>query len=139
MSVLYTARATADKGRQGRAYSDDKRLDVALSTPAALGGDDGPGTNPEQLFAAGYAACFMSAMTLVAQQAGVKLPAGAQVSAEVGIGPRAEGGFGLEVALTAALPGLDADLANELMVKTETVCPYSNATRGNVKTVMKLA
>ncbi|MBL4537774.1 MAG: organic hydroperoxide resistance protein [Oceanicaulis sp.] len=138
MSVLYTARASANKGRQGRAYSDDDRLDVQLSTPAALGGDDGPGTNPEQLFAAGYAACFMSAMGLVAQQAKLKLPEGAKVEAEVGIGPREAGGFGLEVTLIGYLPGLETEQANELMAKTEQVCPYSNATRGNVKTTLKL-
>jgi len=139
MQVLYTARAHANHGRQGRAVSDDSRLDVALSMPKALGGDDGPGTNPEQLFAAGYAACFMSAMGLVAGQSGVTLPDAARISAEVGIGPRAEGGFGLTVTLIADLPGLDAETANALMVKTEQVCPYSNATRGNISTMMKLA
>ena len=138
MSVLYTARASANKGRQGRAYSDDDRLDVQLSTPAALGGDDGPGTNPEQLFAAGYAACFMSAMGLVAQQAKLKLPDNARVDAEVGIGPREAGGVGLEVTLIAHLPGVDEVQANDLLQKTETVCPYSNATRGNVKTTLTL-
>lgn len=138
MAILYTARASANKGRQGRAVSDDERLDVQLSTPSALGGDDGPGTNPEQLFAAGYAACFMSAMGLVAQQTKTRLPDGAKVDAEVGIGPREEGGFGLEVTLIGHLPGLEAELANELMAKTEQVCPYSNATRGNVKTTLKL-
>lgn len=139
MSILYTARASANKGRQGRAWSDDERLDVQLSTPSELGGDGGQGTNPEQLFAAGYAACFMSAMGLVAQQSKIKLPEGAKVDAEVGIGPREEGGFGLEVTLIADLPGLPTDQANELMAKTEQVCPYSNATRGNVKTTLKLA
>lgn len=138
MSSLYTARASANKGRQGRAYSDDDRLDVQLSTPAALGGDDGPGTNPEQLFAAGYAACFMSAMGLVAQQAKIKLPDDAKVDAEVGIGPRETGGFGLEVTLIAHLPGVDEAQANDLLEKTEQVCPYSNATRGNVKTTLML-
>ncbi|WP_375547842.1 organic hydroperoxide resistance protein [Oceanicaulis alexandrii] len=138
MSILYTARASANKGRQGRAYSDDDRLDVQLSTPAALGGDDGPGTNPEQLFAAGYAACFMSAMGLVAQQAKIKLPDDSKVDAEVGIGPREAGGFGLEVTLIAHLPGVDEAQANELLEKTEQVCPYSNATRGNVTITLKL-
>jgi len=138
MSVLYTAHATADAGRNGRAYSDDDRLNVALSMPKALGGDDGPGTNPEQLFAAGYAACFMSAMNLVASQSGLELSDEARVSADVGIGPRQEGGFGLEVTLTATLPGLGVDQANELLVKTEQVCPYSNATRGNVQTILRL-
>ena len=139
MSILYTARASANKGRQGRAWSDDDRLDVQLSTPAALGGDDGPGTNPEQLFAAGYAACFMSAMGLVAQQNKLKLPEGAKVEAEVGIGPRAEGGFGLEVTLIAHLPGVDDAQGQDLLEKTEQVCPYSNATRGNVEVALTLA
>ena len=106
MTPLYTAKATADKGRKGRAVSDDGRLDVGLSTPKALGGDDGPGTNPEQLFAAGYAACFMSAMQLVSGQTRIKLPLETRVHAEVGIGPREAGGFGLAVTLTAELPGL---------------------------------
>lgn len=138
MSILYTARASANKGRQGRAVSDDARLDVQLSTPSELGGDGGPGTNPEQLFAAGYAACFMSAMGLVAQQAKIKLPDGSKVDAEVGIGPRAEGGFGLEVTLIAHLPGLDEAQGQTLLEQTEQVCPYSNATRGNVKTTLTL-
>lgn len=138
MSILYTARASANKGRQGRAVSDDARLDVQLSTPSELGGDGGPGTNPEQLFAAGYAACFMSAMGLVAQQAKIKLPEDAKVDAEVGIGPRAEGGFGLEVTLIAHLPGVDEAQGQQLLEKTEQVCPYSNATRGNVETTLKL-
>ncbi|WP_421861118.1 organic hydroperoxide resistance protein [Oceanicaulis sp.] len=138
MSILYTARASANKGRQGRAWSDDQRLDVQLSTPSELGGDGGAGTNPEQLFAAGYAACFMSAMGLVAQQTKIKLPADATVDAEVGIGPRDAGGYGLEVTLIGHLPGLATEDANALMAKTEQVCPYSNATRGNVKTTLKL-
>ena len=138
MSILYTARASANKGRQGRAVSDDERLDVQLSTPSELGGDGGPGTNPEQLFAAGYAACFMSAMGLVAQQAKIKLPDGSKVDAEVGIGPRDEGGFGLEVTLIAHLPGLDEAQGQTLLEQTEQVCPYSNATRGNVKTTLTL-
>ena len=138
MSILYTARASANKGRQGRAVSDDARLDVQLSTPSELGGDGGPGTNPEQLFAAGYAACFMSAMGLVAQQAKIKLPDGSKVDAEVGIGPRDEGGLGLEVTLIAHLPGLDEAQGQTLLEQTEQVCPYSNATRGNVKTTLTL-
>lgn len=139
MSILYTAKASAVAGRNGRAFSDDSRLEVSLSMPKALGGDDGPGTNPEQLFAAGYSACFLSAMKLVASQSGLELSEQTRVSAEVGIGPRSEGGFGLVVALIASVPGLSVEQANELLVKTEQVCPYSNATRGNVKTTLKLA
>ena len=139
MTPLYTAKATADKGRKGRAVSDDGRLDVGLSTPKALGGDDGPGTNPEQLFAAGYAACFMSAMQLVSGQTGIKLPVEARVHAEVGIGPREAGGFGLAVTLTAELPGLAEQDARTLVNETEKVCPYSNAVKGNVDVTLNVA
>ncbi|MBC6980186.1 organic hydroperoxide resistance protein [Caulobacter sp. 17J80-11] len=136
--VLYRAKATAVGGRDGRAASDDGRLDVALSRPAGLGGDNGPGTNPEQLFAAGYAACFEGALRFVAHQQGKALGK-AQVSAEVGIGPRAAGGFGLEVALTVDLPDLDRDAAQVLVDAAHQVCPYSNATRGNIDVKLALA
>ncbi|MGO2131185.1 MAG: Ohr family peroxiredoxin, partial [Pseudoalteromonas prydzensis] len=98
LQVAYTAKATATGGREGSAKSDDGRLDVALSTPKGLGGDDGQGTNPEQLFAAGYAACFIGALKLVAGQAKVKLPADTRIDSEVSIGP-IEGGFGIAVKL----------------------------------------
>ena len=138
--VLYTATATADGGRQGRSVSDDGRLDVSLSSPASMGGDDGPGTNPEQLFAAGYAACFHSALKLVAQRAAADSD-GSSVTASVGIGPLADGvGYGLTVELIAALPAVDdRDAALKLVETAHQVCPYSNAVRGNVDVALSLA
>jgi Ohr subfamily peroxiredoxin len=138
--VLYTATATADGGRQGRSASDDGRLDVTLSSPQSMGGDDGPGTNPEQLFAAGYGACFHSALKLVAQQAKADTE-GSTVTAAVGIGPLADtAGFGLTVELTVALPAVpDRDAARQLVETAHTVCPYSNAVRGNVEVTLSLA
>ena len=130
-SVAYTAKATATGGREGTAKSDDGRLDVALSTPKGLGGDDGQGTNPEQLFAAGYAACFIGALKLVAGQAKVKLPADTHINSEVSICP-IEGGFGIAVKLAVSVGDLDKDTALALVNKAHEVCPYSNATRGNI-------
>ena len=130
-SVAYTAKATATGGREGTAKSDDGRLDVALSTPKGLGGDDGQGTNPEQLFAAGYAACFIGALKLVAGQAKIKLPTDTHINSEVSIGP-IEGGFGIAVKLAVSVGDLDKDTALELVNKAHEVCPYSNATRGNI-------
>lgn len=140
MTPLYTAHATAAGGRTGTARSDDGRLDVTLSTPAALGGDDGPGTNPEQMFAAGYSACFLGAMKYVAGQDKIPLPAETTVSADVGIGPRADGGgFGIAVTLTIALPGLERAQAQALVDKAHVVCPYSHATRDNIPVTLTLA
>lgn len=133
VNVLYRTAARATGGRDGHAATTDGSLDVALSTPKELGGAGGAGNNPEQLFAAGYAACFIGAMKAVAAQGGgPKVPADVAVTAEVGIGPRAAGGFGLEVALKVELPGLDRADAEALVEKAHQVCPYSNATRGNV-------
>ncbi|ARB45380.1 organic hydroperoxide resistance protein [Alloalcanivorax xenomutans] len=129
--VLYRAEAKATGGRDGRAVSSDNALDVKLTTPQALGGPGGEGTNPEQLFAAGYSACFLSALKLVAGKAKVALPAESSVQGQVGIGP-VGAGFGLEVALTVSLPGLDQAQAEQLVNKAHEVCPYSNATRGNI-------
>ncbi|MCU5784157.1 organic hydroperoxide resistance protein [Alcanivorax balearicus MACL04] len=129
--VLYRAEAKATGGRDGRAVSSDNALDVKLTTPQALGGPGGEGTNPEQLFAAGYSACFLSALKLVAGKAKVALPAESSVQGQVGIGP-VGAGFGLEVALTVSLPGLDQAQAEQLVDKAHEVCPYSNATRGNI-------
>ena len=127
--VLYTAEAHTTGGRDGAGKSSDGAIDVQLSSP----GSGKPGTNPEQLFAVGYAACFIGAMKAVAAQGGgPKVPADVAVTAEVGIGPRAAGGFGLEVALKVELPGLDRADAEALVEKAHHVCPYSNATRGNV-------
>ena len=133
VNVLYRTAARATGGRDGRAATLDGSLDVALSTPKELGGGGGAGNNPEQLFAAGYAACFIGAMKAVAAQGGgPKVPADAAVTANVGIGPRAEGGFGLDIALEVSLPGLDRADAEAVVEKAHQVCPYSNATRGGV-------
>jgi Ohr subfamily peroxiredoxin len=139
MTILYTATATASGGRDGTARTDDGVLDVALSTPKGLGGPGKAGaTNPEQLFAAGYAACFDSALRFVARSQGVTVAESA-VTAEVGIGPNDKGGFGLAVALTVSLPGLERDAAQRLVETAHQVCPYSNATRGNIEVKLALA
>ena len=132
VNVLYRTQARATGGRDGHAATLDGALDVKLTTPKELGGGGGEGNNPEQLCAAGYAACFIGAMKFVASQGGPKVPADAAVTATVGIGPRAEGGFGLEIALAVSLPGVDPVEAEALVAKAHQVCPYSNATRGNV-------
>ena len=132
VNVLYRTTARATGGRDGHATTLDGTLNVELSTPKELGGAGGAGNNPEQLFAAGYAACFIGAMKFVASQGGPKVPADATVTSTVGIGPRSEGGFGLEIALEVALPGLDPAQAKTLVAKAHEACPYSNATRNNV-------
>jgi osmotically inducible protein OsmC len=130
MSTLYTAIATAS-GRDGRAITSDKKLDVTLARPVELGGD-GEGTNPEQLFAAGYSACFASALNLVASRAKVDL-SDAAVTAEVGLSPNGSGGFGLSVTLRVELPDeVATETGRELVEAAHQVCPYSNATRGNI-------
>ncbi|BBM03448.1 organic hydroperoxide resistance protein [Microbulbifer sp. GL-2] len=129
--VLYTAEATATGGREGRALSTDNALDVQLSTPRELGGAGGSGTNPEQLFAAGYSACFLGALKHVAAQEKIKLPDSSQITSKVGIGP-VPTGFGIQVALRITLPGLAEPVARLLIDKAHIVCPYSNATRGNI-------
>lgn len=132
VNVLYKTSARATGGRDGRSATLDGSLDVKLTTPKELGGAGGEGNNPEQLFAAGYAACFIGAMKFVGSQTGVKVPADTAITSTVGIGPRAEGGFGLTVALAIELPGLERKVAEELVEKAHQVCPYSNATRGNI-------
>jgi len=132
VNVLYRTAARATGGRDGRSGTLDGAIDVKMSTPKELGGAGAEGVNPEQLFATGYAACFLGALKYVAGQKGVKIPAEATVTATVGIGPRAAGGFGLEVALVVSLPGFAADEARALAEATHQVCPYSNATRGNI-------
>jgi lipoyl-dependent peroxiredoxin len=133
VDVKYRTKATATGGRDGQSATEDGALAVKLVTPKELGGAGGDGVNPEQLFATGYAACFLGALKFVAGQAKVKVPAEATVSAEVGIGPRADGaGFGIEVALTVTLPGIAADLVDDLIAKAHVVCPYSHATRNNI-------
>jgi len=132
ITVLYETSATATGGRVGHAATADGKLKVALARPKELGGGGGVGTNPEQLFAAGYAACFLSSMQFVATQGGPKVPADANVTATVGIGRPAEGGFGLEVALAIYLPGSTRADAEALVEKAHHVCPYSNATRNSL-------
>jgi Ohr subfamily peroxiredoxin len=129
--VLYTAQATATGGRDGRAASSDGALNVVLSTPRELGGPGGSGTNPEQLFAAGYSACFLSALKFVAGKEKTELPADASITGRVGIGPIPTG-FGIEVELRISAPGLPKDQLQALVEKAHVVCPYSNATRGNI-------
>ena len=129
--VLYRAQATATGGRDGRAASSDGILDVKLVTPKELGGAGGEGTNPEQLFAAGYSACFLGALKLVASREKVSLPDDTNIHGTVGIGPIPDG-FGIEVELKISVPGMARDQAQALVDKAHIVCPYSNATRGNV-------
>jgi len=136
--ILYTATATATGGREGRATSSDNVLDVQLSTPRELGGAGGPGTNPEQLFAAGYSACFLSALKFVASKQKVALPAETTVTGSVGIG-QIPAGFGIQATLTIAAPGIDRNTLQELVDQAHTVCPYSNATRGNIDVTLVLA
>ncbi|MEM5498529.1 organic hydroperoxide resistance protein [Paraglaciecola mesophila] len=131
-NVAYTAKATATGGRAGSAKSDDGRLDVTLSTPKGLGGDDGQGTNPEQLFAAGYAACFIGALKAVAGQAKIALPSDVYINSEVSIGA-IENGFGIAAKLAVSLGDMDKSQAQALVDKAHQVCPYSNATRGNIE------
>ena len=131
-NVAYTAKATATGGREGVAKSDDGRLDVNLSTPKGLGGDDGQGTNPEQLFAAGYAACFIGALKFVAGSEKIDLPSDTHIDSQVSIGA-IEGGFGIAVKLAVSLGDMDKTAAQTLVDKAHQVCPYSNATRGNIE------
>ncbi|MDB5314563.1 MAG: OsmC family protein [Rhodospirillales bacterium] len=132
VDVKYTTRATATGGRDGSARTEDGSFDVKLSVPKEMGGPGGPGANPEILFASGYSACFLGAMKAVSAKGPTKVPADATVTATVGIGPRSEGGFGITAALEISLPGVEREAAEELVAKAHQVCPYSNATRGNV-------
>lgn len=139
IDVKYSTSATATGGRDGHARTDDGTLDLRLATPKALGGAGGEGTNPEQLFAAGYSACFLGALKVAGQQLKAKIPADASVTASVGIGPRTEGGYGIAVDLVVGLPGLDRDEATRLVEAAHQICPYSNATRNNVDVGLSLA
>jgi Ohr subfamily peroxiredoxin len=136
--VLYTAHASATGGREGHAASDDGKVDVKLSTPKEMGGSGGEGTNPEQLFAAGYSACFLGAVKFVASKTKTTIPADAKVSADVGIG-QIPTGFGIQVVLTVSLPGVARDQAQSIVDQAHIVCPYSNATRGNIDVTVKVA
>jgi osmotically inducible protein OsmC len=132
VDIKYSTEATATGGRDGHARSRDGRLDVTLATPKELGGAGGDGTNPEQLFAAGYSACFIGALKVAGQQLKVKLPDDVTVTAKVGIGPRSAGGFGISADLSVSLPGIERVQAQQLVDAAHQICPYSNATRGNV-------
>jgi len=136
--VLYTAHATSTGGREGISKSSDGALDVKLTTPKELGGNGAFGTNPEQLFAAGYSACFLGAMKFVASQQKISLPADTSIDAAVGIG-QIPAGFLVQVALTVKIPGMDKAAAEKLVETAHTVCPYSNATRGNIDVTLTVA
>lgn len=131
MATLYTAHAHVTGGRDGAAKTDDGKLDVKLAPPKELGGN-GAGTNPEQLFAAGYAACFIGAMRLVAGNEKIAVPQGLAIDADVSLGKDAQDHFRLGVVFNIALPGMDKAAAEALVAKAHEVCPYSRATRGNI-------
>jgi len=136
--ILYVGEATATGGREGQAASSDGALDVKLSTPRELGGGGGSGTNPEQLFAAGYSACFLGALKFVAGKQKITLPADTTVTGRVGIGPIPTG-FGIEAQLTIRVPGLPREQVQSLVEQAHQVCPYSNATRGNIDVTLTVA
>ncbi|HIV76469.1 organic hydroperoxide resistance protein [Sphingomonas yabuuchiae] len=139
VNVIYKTKATATGGRDGAARSEDGSVDVKLVVPKEMGGPGGDGANPEKLFAAGYSACFLGAMKAVSGKEGVKVPQDATVTAEVGFGPREEGGYGITVDLLVNLPGVDRADGEKLMHAAHQVCPYSNATRNNVDVGLTLA
>jgi len=139
VTVIYKTSATATGGRDGAAKSDDGSVDVKLVIPKELGGPGGVGANPEKLFAAGYSACFLGAMKAMSGKVGVAVPADTTVTAEIGFGPRAEGGYGITADLTITMPGVDKAEAEKLVHAAHEVCPYSNATRGNVDVGLTVA
>ena len=133
MKTLYTAHGSATGGREGQAATDTGNVKLVLNTPKELGGGGGEGTNPEQLFAMGYSACFLGALKFVAGKEKVKIPDDAKVSADIGIGARDDGqGFGITAKLTVSVPGLDKTTVEDLVKKAHVVCPYSHATKGNI-------
>jgi lipoyl-dependent peroxiredoxin len=137
-NAVYTARATSTGGRVGTTKTSDGALDLTLSTPTEMGGAGGPGTNPEQLFAAGYSACFIGAMKAVAGRDKMRLPSEVSIVAEVSIGAMVgkPGAFGVAVDMAISIPGMDREAAEDLVAKAHEVCPYSNATRGNIDVVL---
>jgi lipoyl-dependent peroxiredoxin len=132
VTVIYQTSATATGGRDGSAKSDDGSVDVKLVVPKEMGGPGGVGANPEKLFAAGYSACFLGAMKAMSGKEGVPVPPDATVTATIGFGPRSEGGYGITADLAISMPGVDRADAERLVAAAHEVCPYSNATRGNV-------
>jgi lipoyl-dependent peroxiredoxin len=139
--ALYTGRATATGGRTGSASASDQRFTLQLSTPKELGGDGGPGTNPEQMFAAGYSACFIGALKAVAGRQKLALPADTSITADCSIGPMTgkPGAFGIAVNMAVSIPGVDRATAEALVAAAHEVCPYSNATRGNIDVTLSIA
>ena len=139
--ALYTAQATSTGGRTGSTESSDGRIKLQLSTPRELGGDGGPGTNPEQLFAAGYSACFIGAMKAVAARQKIRLPSEVSITANVSIGPMTgkAGAFGIAVAMVVSVPGMDRAAVEALVATAHQVCPYSNATRDNIDVALSVA
>lgn len=137
-TLVYSTEATAHGARQGRAVSTDQRLDVNLSVPRAMGGDDGPGTNPEQLFAAGYASCFHGALKAVSRMKKVSID-NAKVAVKVDFLKEDEGSFKLAAHITANIPGVEKAVAEDLLAAAHKMCPYSRATRGNIDVDVKLA
>lgn len=136
--VVYTAHAHTTGGREGNSKSSDGALEVKLSTPKEMGGAGGSGTNPEQLFAAGYSACFMGAMKAVSGKLKIAVPADASIDASVSFGPIENNAYGIAVKMDINLPGLEADKAKELVAAAHHVCPYSNATRDNIEVELNI-
>jgi Ohr subfamily peroxiredoxin len=140
VKTLYHAHGHATGGRTGDGATDDGKLAVQLSTPKELGGDGGPGTNPEQLFSIGYSACFLGALKVVAGKEKVKLSPETKVEADIGIGPRDDGeGFGITAALTITVPGVEKSVAEDLVQKAHIVCPYSNAIHKTIDVQLTVA
>jgi Ohr subfamily peroxiredoxin len=140
MKALYTAHASSTGGREGHGATSDGKVDVTLSTPKEMGGGGGAGTNPEQLFAVGYSACFLGALKFAAGKEKIKIPEDAKVEAAVGIGARDDGaGFGIVVGLTITVPGLEHAVVEDLVKKADIVCPYSHSIRGNVDVTLTVA
>jgi Ohr subfamily peroxiredoxin len=139
--AVYTAHATSTGGRTGTTESSDGKIKLQLSTPKELGGDNGPGTNPEQLFAAGYSACFIGAMKAVARMQKLTLPSEVSIQADVSIGPMSgkPGAFGIAVAMAVTVPGMERTAVEALVKAAHEVCPYSNATRGNIDVALSVA
>ena len=135
--ILYETEVTATGGRDGKAASADGLLSVSLSLPKSMGGPGGEGTNPEQLFAAGYSACFIGAIKAVAAKMKLAVPADTSIAAEVGIGP-IPAGFGIQAKLNISLPGMERETAEKLVAAAHQVCPYSNATRGNIDVALNI-
>ena len=136
MDILYTAKATVSGGRDGAARTEDGQLELKLAVPKAMGGK-GDGTNPEELFAAGYAACFIGALKVVAAHAKQKLPESLCIDSQVGLGKVGQA-YGINAALAVYLEGMDEAVAQQLVNQAHQVCPYSNATRGNIEVTLSV-